>query len=55
MTVIPFQIRHYKSDWHRYNLRQRLKGCKSVTEEQFEELSGKYCKYFKAFVIKTKH
>jgi len=31
--------------------RQRLKGCKSVTEEQFEELSGKYCKHF---VIKTK-
>ena len=55
MTIIPFQIRHYKSDWHRYNLRQRLKGCKSVTEEQFEELSGKYWKYFKAFVIKTNH
>lgn len=34
------QKRHYKSDWHRYNLRQRLKGCKSVSEEQFEDLSG---------------
>ncbi|XP_063421808.1 tRNA endonuclease ANKZF1-like [Mytilus trossulus] len=34
------QKRHYKSDWHRYNLRLRLKGLNSVNEDQFEELSG---------------
>lgn len=50
VIVVPFQKRHYKSDWHRYNLRQRLKGCKSVSEEQFEDLSGNYCKIFKSLV-----
>ncbi|XP_052091788.1 ankyrin repeat and zinc finger domain-containing protein 1-like isoform X2 [Mytilus californianus] len=34
------QRRHYKSDWHRYNLRQRLKGVNYVNEDKFEELSG---------------
>ncbi|XP_071158192.1 tRNA endonuclease ANKZF1-like isoform X1 [Mytilus edulis] len=34
------QKRHYKSDWHRYNLRQRLKGVSYVNEDKFEELSG---------------
>jgi len=34
------QIDHYKSDWHRFNLKQRLKSGKMVTEEQFEKMMG---------------
>lgn len=34
------QRRHVKSDWHGYNLKQRLKGLHSVTEGQFERLVG---------------
>ncbi|XP_069680967.1 tRNA endonuclease ANKZF1-like [Periplaneta americana] len=30
---------HYKLDWHRYNLKQRLHGLKSVTEEKFTQLA----------------
>lgn len=36
----PEQKRHYRSDWHRYNLKLRLKGREKVTEEQFEDISG---------------
>jgi hypothetical protein len=31
---------HYKLDWHRYNLKQKLGGLKSVTEEKFAQLAG---------------
>ncbi|KAL4222271.1 Ankyrin repeat and zinc finger domain-containing protein 1 [Mactra antiquata] len=34
------QRRHYKSDWHRYNLKMRLKGKDKVSEDMFEEMSG---------------
>merc|ERR1712226_1486227 len=34
------QKRHYRSDWHRYNLKQRLKGKVHITEDQFEDISG---------------
>ncbi|XP_045167402.2 ankyrin repeat and zinc finger domain-containing protein 1-like [Mercenaria mercenaria] len=34
------QKRHYRSDWHRYNLKLRLKGKDRVSEEQFEDISG---------------
>ncbi|XP_060591292.1 tRNA endonuclease ANKZF1-like [Ruditapes philippinarum] len=34
------QKRHYRSDWHRYNLKLRLKGKEKVSEEQFEDISG---------------
>ena len=34
------QKAHFKSDWHRYNLKQQLKGAKSVTEDQFETITG---------------
>jgi hypothetical protein len=31
---------HYKLDWHRYNLKQKLGGLKSVTEDKFAQLAG---------------
>ncbi|SLM39786.1 Zinc finger, C2H2 [Lasallia pustulata] len=34
------QRRHVKSDWHSYNLKQKLKGLKSATENEFEKLVG---------------
>ncbi|CAL7951192.1 unnamed protein product [Xylocopa violacea] len=30
---------HYKLDWHRYNLKQRLHGLKSISEEKFNLLA----------------
>lgn len=32
------QRRHVKSDWHNYNLKQKLRGGNSVTEAEFEKL-----------------
>lgn len=32
---------HYKLDWHRYNLKQRLNGLKSITEDGFNLLADK--------------
>ena len=32
------QRRHVKSDWHNYNLKQKVKGAQSVTEGEFEKL-----------------
>ena len=34
------QRRHVKSDWHGYNLRQKLRGLKPVGENEFEKLVG---------------
>ncbi|XP_071101998.1 tRNA endonuclease ANKZF1-like [Haliotis cracherodii] len=34
------QKEHYKSDWHRYNLKLRLKGSKFVCEDEFEKIAG---------------
>ncbi|KAK3101748.1 hypothetical protein FSP39_006094 [Pinctada imbricata] len=34
------QKEHFKSDWHRYNLQQKIKGRNSVTAERFEEILG---------------
>lgn len=31
---------HYKLDWHRYNLKQKLNGLEPVTEEKFTQLAG---------------
>ena len=34
------QRNHVRSDLHRYNLKQRMKGLQSVSEEEFENLIG---------------
>ncbi|XP_042192478.1 ankyrin repeat and zinc finger domain-containing protein 1 [Callorhinchus milii] len=34
------QTEHYKLDWHRFNLRQRLAGARPVPEEEFEKIAG---------------
>uniref|UniRef100_A0A8C2HQB6 Ankyrin repeat and zinc finger peptidyl tRNA hydrolase 1 n=1 Tax=Cyprinus carpio TaxID=7962 RepID=A0A8C2HQB6_CYPCA len=34
------QMEHYKLDWHRFNLRQRLEGSSVVTVEEFEKKTG---------------
>ncbi|XP_016420594.1 ankyrin repeat and zinc finger domain-containing protein 1 isoform X1 [Sinocyclocheilus rhinocerous] len=34
------QMEHYKLDWHRFNLRQRLEGRSVVTVEEFEKKTG---------------
>ena len=35
------QVAHYQLDWHRYNLKRRLKGLSSVHQDQFEKIAGK--------------
>ncbi|KAL3831821.1 hypothetical protein ACJMK2_023523 [Sinanodonta woodiana] len=34
------QKEHYRSDWHRYNLKQRIKGDNLVTVDEFELIAG---------------
>ncbi|XP_078083890.1 tRNA endonuclease ANKZF1 [Mustelus asterias] len=34
------QTEHYKLDWHRFNLRQRLLGAQPVSTESFEKIAG---------------
>ncbi|XP_067837297.1 tRNA endonuclease ANKZF1 isoform X4 [Heptranchias perlo] len=34
------QTEHYKLDWHRFNLRQRLLGAQPITVENFENIAG---------------
>ncbi|KAF7665206.1 hypothetical protein LDENG_00148850 [Lucifuga dentata] len=34
------QMEHYKLDWHRFNLRQKIAGMQSVTVEEFERKTG---------------
>ena len=54
---------HYKLDWHRYNLKQRLYGLKLITEDEFslladkgiqmnsnENLSSLFKKYLNSFI-----
>jgi hypothetical protein len=33
------QVHHFKLDWHRYNIKQKIVGKAAVTEEVFEEMS----------------
>ncbi|KAF7987364.1 hypothetical protein HCN44_003126 [Aphidius gifuensis] len=43
-TIFDDQIQqrlHYKLDWHRYNLKQRLRDFKSITEDEFAVLADK--------------
>lgn len=35
-----FQMEHYKLDWHRFNLRQKVAGLPPVTVEEFERKTG---------------
>ena len=35
------QKSHYRTDWHRYNLKLKLRGMDSIGQEKFEELAGK--------------
>lgn len=35
------QREHYKLDWHRYNLKQSLLAREALTEEQFNDKTGK--------------
>ena len=34
------EVHHFKLDWHRYNIKQKIVGKATVTEEDFEEMSG---------------
>lgn len=34
------QTEHYKLDWHRFNLRQKVAGMAPATAEEFEEKTG---------------
>lgn len=42
---------HYKLDWHRYNLKQRLNGLKPINEDKFSLLADEGIKIIN-FVIK---
>ncbi|POI28429.1 hypothetical protein CIB84_007821 [Bambusicola thoracicus] len=35
----PSQTEHYRLDWHRFNLKQRLQGRQALPVEEFEEKS----------------
>ena len=37
-TDVNEQRRHYRSDWHRYNVKMRLNGANAVSEAQFSQL-----------------
>lgn len=37
------QVEHYKLDWHRYNLKRRLKGLEGVDQDHFEKIAGEQC------------
>ena len=34
------QMSHYKTDWHRFNLKQKLRNARHVSVEEFEEMTG---------------
>lgn len=34
------QVEHYKLDWHRFNLKQKMLGTTPVTAEEFEKRTG---------------
>ncbi|KAI1110696.1 hypothetical protein F5Y14DRAFT_428049 [Nemania sp. NC0429] len=39
-ATVEDQRRHQKSDWHHYNLKQKLRASKPVSEAEFEKLVG---------------
>ncbi len=34
------QTSHYKTDWHRFNLKQKLRNARHVSVEEFEAMEG---------------
>jgi len=34
------QVAHYRLDWHRYNLKRRLKGQLHIGQDEFERIAG---------------
>ncbi len=36
------QRQHFRLDWHRYNLKRKVHGQRTVTENEFDEIMGKY-------------
>lgn len=34
------QVAHYQLDWHRYNLKRRLKGQSHIGQDEFERIAG---------------
>lgn len=42
-AVVQDQRSHLKSDWHQYNLKQKLRGNQTVTEVEFEKLIESMC------------
>lgn len=34
------QLVHYRLDWHRYNLKRRLRGLAPLSQEEFERIAG---------------
>lgn len=45
------QRAHFRSDWHRYNVKMRVGGSNAVTEAQFSQLvDGEYFSYIPSFL-----
>lgn len=38
--VRAVQVAHYRLDWHRYNLKRKLRGLTHITQEVFEVEAG---------------
>ena len=36
--LLLLQASHFKTDWHRFNLRQAAKGSSVITEEEFQRM-----------------
>lgn len=46
------QRNHYRSDWHRYNVKVRLNGGNAVTESDFAHLvDGMLCPYIRLTIL----
>ena len=40
LFIFVLQREHIKSDWHRFNLKRKLKGQEIVSELKFEEITN---------------
>jgi len=43
---IEAQREHYKQEWHKYNLKRKVAGLPSITEDEFNEKISKYQFYY---------